>query len=359
MAGNEVELTFYNSGSHFNDEDLAHLWERFYQGSAGTDATGSGIGLNLVYELVKMHHGNIKLENIDGNEEKEQGVMFTLHFPYYNTPKPAIESNSKDTLLLVDDDTELVSYMSSQLEKDYNIIKAFSGENAWKQVLSQRPSAVVTDYRMPNGNGMELCQRIKGNPDTDNIPVILLTGEGDETLQLHSLNVQVDHYLEKPVNIVMLRSALQQVLRVRENIRNKARRSKVVDEMPKPTMENADDKLFSRVNDIIKKHLDDSEFSVQQLSEEVGISRVHLNRKMKERYGISPNIFIKSFRLKQAAYLLTNNRVNISEVAYKVGFSSHSYFTTSFHEYFGMSPKEFVAFYSAEENAEALQKLLE
>ena len=358
VAGNEVELTFYNSGSHFNDEDLAHLWERFYQGSAGTDATGSGIGLNLVYELVKMHHGTIKVKNLD-DDENTQGVEFTLHFPYFNAPSPATESSSKATLLLVDDDAELVRYMSSQLEKDYNIITAFSGESGWKQVLSQRPSAVVTDYRMPNGNGMELCQRIKSNPDTDNIPVILLTGEGDETLQLHSLNVQVDHYLEKPVNIVMLRSALQQVLRVRENLRNKARRAEVVDEMPKPVMENADDKLFSRVNDIIKKHLDDSEFSVQQLSEEVGISRVHLNRKMKERYGISPNIFIKSFRLKQAAYLLANNRVNISEVAYKVGFSSHSYFTTSFHEYFGMSPKEFVTFYSAEENAEALQKLLE
>ena len=359
IAGNEVELTFFNSGSRFNDEDLAHLWERFYQGSAGTDATGSGIGLNLVYELVKMHHGNIKVKNLEDNEN-EQGVEFTLHFPYFATPSPAAtESSSKATLLLVDDDTELVHYMSSQLEKDYNIITAFSGENGWKQVLSQRPSAVVTDYRMPNGNGMELCQRIKGNPDTDNIPVIMLTGEGDETLQLHSLNVQVDHYLEKPVNIVMLRSALQQVLRVRENMRNKARRAEVVDEMPKPVMENADDKLFSRVNDIIKKHLDDSEFSVQQLSEEVGISRVHLNRKMKEHYGISPNVFIKSFRLKQAAYLLAYNRVNISEVAYKVGFSSHSYFTTSFHEYFGMSPKEFVAFYSAEENAEALQKLLE
>lgn len=359
IAGNEVELTFFNSGSRFNDEDLAHLWERFYQGSAGTDATGSGIGLNLVYELVKMHHGNIKVKNLEGNEN-EQGVEFTLHFPYFAAPSPAVtESNNKATLLLVDDDTELVRYMSSQLEKDYNILTAFSGENGWKQVLSQRPSAVVTDYRMPNGNGMELCQRIKGNPDTDNIPVIMLTGEGDETLQLHSLNVQVDHYLEKPVNIVLLRSALQQVLRVRENMRNKARRAEVVDEMPKPVMENADDKLFSRVNDIIKKHLDDSEFSVQQLSEEVGISRVHLNRKMKEHYGISPNVFIKSFRLKQAAYLLAYNRVNISEVAYKVGFSSHSYFTTSFHEYFGMSPKEFVAFYSAEENAEALQKLLE
>ena len=113
------------------------------------------------------------------------------------------------------------------------------------------------------------------------------------------------------------------------------------------------------MHETIKKHIDDSEFSVQQLSDEVGISRVHLNRKMKEHYGVSPNIFIKSFRLKQAAYLLVNNSVNISEVAYRVGFSSHSYFTTSFHDYFGMSPKEFVAYYSDKENSEALQKLLE
>ena len=98
---------------------------------------------------------------------------------------------------------------------------------------------------------------------------------------------------------------------------------------------------------------------MQQLSEEVGISRVHLNRKMKERYGISPNAFVNSFRLKQAAQLLIYNKVNVSEVAYKVGFSSHSYFTTSFHNYFGISPKEFVAFYSDDANSEALKRLLE
>jgi len=245
------------------------------------------------------------------------------------------------------------------LEKDYNIISAFSGNSAWKQVLTCRPDVVVTDYRMPDGNGMELCQRIKGNPETDNTPIIMLTGEGDETLQLHSLNLQVDHYLEKPVNIMMIRSAIQQVLRVRENMRNKANRIEIGNELPKPVMENADDKLFGRINEAVKKHLDDSEFSVQQLSDEVGISRVHLNRKMKERYGVSPNVFIRSFRLKQAAYLLINNKVNVSEVAYKVGFSSHSYFTTSFHDYFGMSPKEFITYYSEEENSEALKKLLE
>ncbi|MBQ9363623.1 MAG: response regulator [Bacteroidaceae bacterium] len=353
VVGGQAELRFYNSGSHFSEEDINHLWERFYQGSAGTDASGSGIGLNLVNELVKMHHGTIQVKNLEPN-----GVEFTLHFPYLNTVQPN-EQNGRATILLVDDDTEISNYLRSQLEKDYNIITAFSGNSAWKQVLAQRPDVVVTDYRMPDGNGMELCQHIKGSPETDNTPIIMLTGEGDETVQLHSLNLQVDHYLEKPVNIIMLRSAILQVLRVRENMRNKVYRTEMGNELPKPVIENADDKLFGRINEAVKKHLDDSDFSVQQLSDEVGISRVHLNRKMKERYGVSPNVFIRSFRLKQAAYLLANNKVNVSEVAYKVGFSSHSYFTTSFHEYFGMSPKEFITYYSEEENSEALQKLLE
>lgn len=355
LLDNHVELRFFNNGAHFNEEDLSHLWERFYQGSAGTDATGSGIGLNLVYELVKLHHGTIDARNIE-----PEGVEFTLRFPCYHLAAPvASAGQTKPTLLLVDDDQELVAYVTSQLEKDYNITCAFSGNSGWKKALTLRPDVVVTDYRMPDGNGMELCQRIKSNPETDNTAVIMLTGEGDETLQLHSLNIQVDHYLEKPVNIMLLRSAISQVLRVRENMRNKARRTEIAGEMPKPVMENAEAKFWNRVNESIKKHLDDSEFSVQQLSEEVGISRVHLNRKMKEHYGVSPNVFIKSFRLKQAAYLLVNNSVNVSEVAYTVGFSSHSYFTTSFHDYFGMSPKEFITYYSAPENSEALQKLLE
>ncbi|MBR1521200.1 MAG: response regulator [Bacteroidaceae bacterium] len=358
LVGNHVELRFYNSGSHFNEEDLSHLWERFYQGSAGDGgAAGSGIGLNLVYELTKLHHGTIEARNVE-----PEGVEFILHFPYYNLPTSQVlksAASSKPTILLVDDDQEMINYIGKQLERDFNVIAAFSGNTGWKKVMSQRPDVVVTDYRMPDGNGMELCQFIKSNPETENIPIIMLTGEGDEMLQLHSLNTQVDHYLEKPVNIMLLRSAISQVLRVRESLWNKARRTEIAGEMPIPVMENADDKLFSRVNEAIKKHLDDSEFSVQQLSDEVGISRVHLNRKMKERYGVSPNIFIKSFRLKQAAYLLVHNNVNVSEVAYKVGFSSHSYFTTSFHDYFGMSPKEFILYYSEDEHKEALAKLLE
>ncbi len=165
--------------------------------------------------------------------------------------------------------------------------------------------------------------------------------------------------MEKPVNMAILHAAIEQVLHVRQTLRNKANRNETAVDMPKLELENLQERLFDRVKEIIKKHLDESDFSVQQLSEEVGISRVHLNRKMKNHYGVSPNTFIRSFRLKQAAYLLANNKANVNEVAYAVGFSSHSYFTTSFREYFGMSPKEFIAFYSKEENGDALQRLLD
>ena len=354
LEDNKVVLHFFNSGPQLSEEDLKHLWERFYQGSAGVDSNGSGIGLNLVHNLVKLHHGSIEAKNVD-----PVGVEFTLSFPYFNAPQTTNTIQTRATILIVDDDLELSKFMSDQLGKDYNIITAYSGNSAWKKVLAHRPDVVITDYRMPDGNGMELCQQIKSNPETNNTPVILLTGEGDEVLRLQSLNMQVDHYLEKPVNIVVLRSAISQVLRVRETLRNKANRAETVNDMPKPKLENAQEKFFQRVNEVIKEHLDESDFTVQQLCEEVAISRVHLNRKMKKHYGVSPNIFIRSFRLKQAAYLLAYNKANISEVAYAVGFSSHSYFTTSFREYFGMSPKEFALFYSEEENKEALQKLLE
>ena len=308
----------------------------------------------MVHELVKLHHGTIEAKNME-----PVGVEFVLHFPYFNGMQNTHINHTRPTLLLVDDDLELSNFMAEQLGKDYNIINAYSGNSAWKKVLAHRPDVVVTDYHMPDGNGIDLCLKIKSNPETNNTPVILLTGEGDESLQMQSLTMQVDHYMEKPVNMVMLRSAISQVLRVRQTLLNKMNRAEIANDMPQIEVEDAQEKFFTRVTEVIKSHLDEPDFSVQQLREEVGISRVHLNRKIKNRYGVSPNIFIRTFRLKQAAALLAYNKVNVSEVVYAVGFSSHSYFTTSFRETFGMSPKDFAAFYSKEENREALRKLLE
>ena len=352
--GNNAVLTFYNSGTHIDKADLDHLWERFYQGTTGSDCTGSGIGLNLVYELVKMHQGNVEARNVE-----PEGVEFIISLPLNALPQMVTEDNERKTVLLVDDDTELSTYIKSQLEKTYNIIVAFSGNAGWKAVLASRPDVVVTDYRMPDGNGMELSNKIKNQPETAHIPVIMLTGEGDETLQLLSLNNYVDHYLEKPVNIMMLRSAISQVLRVMDNLRIKANRKDIKVDSNNVASINMEERLYNRVNDIILKHIDNPEFSVMQLSEEVGMSRVHLSRKMKARYGVTTNVYIRIFRLKQAAYMLVHNKMTINDIANMCGFSSHSYFTTSFHEYYAMSPTEFAIFYSKEENKEALDKLLE
>lgn len=421
-----AEIRVYNSGSHLNPEDLNHLWERFYQSSSQSGREGSGIGLNLAYELVKLHHGVIDAHNIgeDGvefvvripmgsvhlsdaetaprEEAHEQSTVLGLaevadeaqservsvdDIPEGSTeeaapegepeaataePQPSeIETPDKDqstdnekgneqtSILIVDDDKELCQYVASEIGKEYKVQTAHSGNSAWQLILTSRPTIVVTDLMMPDGDGYDLCRRIKANPETDHIAVIMLTSESSEDNQLRSMTLQADHFLPKPFNLPLLRSAIAQVLRIRENIRNKMRRTEIGNSYGSIEVSSYEDQFIQRVRDLVLTHIDDSNFNVNELSREIGMSRVHLNRKLKEHFGISPIAYIRSVRLKQAAYLLVNNKVNISEVAYRVGFSSHSYFTSIFHDFFGMSPKEFVATYADNLNDETLHKLLE
>ena len=457
-----AEIRIYNSGSHLAAEDIKHLWERFYQGNSSKKSEGSGIGLNLSYELVHLHHGDISAHNVG-----DDGVEFVIRIPVGNvhlkeeelkpretssTPSQAPvlsdanpsagdssipttsniqeysgqesegqlsatetdedesegasistedekspnlekvdeadmedeaesddvdksdnevskakksskssskEINRQDLIMVVDDDKDLCEYVSQELSETYKVITSNSGNEAWNTLLVQRPSIVVTDLMMPDGDGYDLCRRIKANPETDNIAVIVLTSETDDDSRLRSMNLQADHFLPKPFNLALLQSAITQVLRVRENIRNKMRRTEIGQNYGSVEIDSFEDKFIQRVKEMVMSHLDDPDFNVNELSKEIGISRVHLNRKLKEHFGISPNAYIRSVRLKQAAYLLVNNKVNVSEVAYRVGFSSHSYFTSIFHDFFGMSPKEFVATYSANLNDETLQKLLD
>lgn len=385
------EIRVYNSGSYIAPRDLPHIFERFYQANNGTsDKAGSGIGLNLVTELVNLHHGTINVRNVDPD-----GVEFVMEFPLGNShlteeellpreeeTKQSEDDNSlfadievpdneeededdanterkKRTIMVVDDDKALCQYIKDQLQDTYNVIVAYGGNPAWQQILKLRPDAVVTDIRMPDGDGIELCKRIKSNPETNNIPVIMLTSENSDRAQIQSLNLDVDHFLSKPFNLLMLKGAIAQGIRIREQMVSRIHRTEIGFDYSAAKIDSVEDILFGKVNEALRKHLDDSSFGVRELASEIGVSRVHLNRKMKERYGMSPNSFIRSYRLKQAAYFLVNNDVNISEVAYRVGFSSHSHFSNTFREYFGMTPKEFIAYYSENMDDETLQKLLE
>lgn len=393
---NDISISVFNDGPQIPEKDMARLYERFFQSDISKNHHGSGIGLNLSHELVLLHHGKIETHNVPTG-----GVEFVIQLPIgcahltteELTPVPKaedrkesirdneemvhsvaedivisaisesevnpLEESAKPRVLIVDDDRELCEYLQEQLQGHYNVMITFGGNTAWEIVKKHRPDIVITDYMMPDGTGIELTQRIKSNTELDNIPIIMVTGEDDESIQLQSLKLKVDHFMQKPFNLTILEGYILQALGVRENTRRHTKRTDFADKMGKMEMASAEENLYNRITKTLQQHLDDSDYGVRELSEDVGISRVHLNRKMKERYGLSPNAFIKSFRLKQAAYLLINNQVNVSEVAYKVGFSTHSHFSSSFREFFGMSPKEFIAYYTQEENKEALKKLLE
>ena len=184
----------------------------------------------------------------------------------------------------------------------------------------------------------------------------MLTSSTDEQSHNRCIKSGADRFFTKPISLEILKSALASAIATRETIKNKYTRE-IDYGYGDIKMNNADNQLATKVIAIIRKNIENTEFSVEELSREVGMSRVHLNRKLKEMMNISPSNLIRSIRLKQAAYLLINNKVNISEVAYKVGFSTHSYFSNSFHDYFGMTPKEFTAQYMNCTDEETLKKI--
>lgn len=397
--GEVVRIVIFNSGSSLTETDMRHIFERFYQGKNSSENSGSGIGLNIANELAELHHGRISVTNIES-----RGVEFTVLLPLGNAhfspseiaveEEPSAESpalvqadlipdkedinkvySSSDfsveeigetevedsnavTVMLVDDDSSFLAYLREELS-DYNIVTAISGNEAWGQLLVSAPDVVVTDLVMPNGDGYELCHRIKHNIDTDNIPVIVLTSETSDSNAEQAMRCEADRFLTKPINITLLRGAIVQSLKVRRNILSKLRRVDLGFDYDSVQMTSGDTKLMQRVMENIRKNLSDSEFNVEKLSQEVGISRVHLNRKLKELLNTSPSSLIKSVRLKQAAFLLIENDVTVAEIAYSVGFSSPSYFTSNFTSYFGMTPKAFVSNYLKNPNDEKLKKLLE
>ena len=396
LAGNVaeyVEFIIFNTGNPIEERHLSRLFDRFYQVDVADAKVGSGVGLNLAKMLVELHHGEISAYNTD------EGVSFRVRIPVGSSHLSAEEltkpTNHKDLytkthskleehsssredvtftaevkeeaqkhgrakrrIVLVDDDSEMRAYLKHELQSIYNIEVAASGKEAWAKISTTIPDAVITDLVMEGMDGAELCEKMKKNPGTNHIPVILLTSSQDEQSQQRSIESGADRFFTKPISLDMLKSAIASAISTRDTIRNKF--SKEIDYGYTETqMTDSGNQLIDKVIKTIRANMENTDFSVEMLSHEVGMSRVHLNRKLKELMNISPSNLIKSIRLKQAAYLLLNNKVNISEVAYKVGFSTHSYFSNSFHDYFGMTPKEFVSKYMDCKDEETMKKIFE
>lgn len=390
-VGDNVEFVIENSGTPIDEKHLEKVFERYYQADIRDAKMGSGVGLHLTKMLVGLHHGNISVSNIkDGvafkitipegcshlsSEEmtkpENHKDLYTKHIAApdehsstedvtYSVSEenedPAKQNKARKNIILIDDDSEMRAYLRQELQSIYNVEVYSNGKDAWARISTSIPDAVITDLIMEKMDGAVLCEKIKKNPGTNHIPVILLTSSADEFSQQRCIDSGADRFFTKPISLEILKSAVANAIATRETMKNKYSRDLDYG-YGDMKMANTNNELVIKVISTIRKNIENPDFSVEELSKEIGMSRVHLNRKLKETMNISPSNLIRSIRLKQAAYLLINNKVNISEVAYKVGFSTHSYFSNSFHDYFGMTPKEFTAQYMNCTDEETLKKL--
>ncbi len=366
-------IAIRNNGEKIQEDKLERIFERFYQTpSAANDRhVGTGIGLDLTRSLVELHHGTITAHNL------EEGCEFVVTIPLGNAHlrpeemvveeepeetdtviiepeeqvvedtaegEPLQKFNTRMTIVIAEDDDEIREYLATELSQDYDVHAAPNGREALSEIYRVHPSIVISDVMMPEMDGNALCSKLKTNPTTNHIPVVLLTAKSTDESRLEGLETGADAYIVKPFNMDILKRTIFNLISSHQLLRLKYGRNDNLEqhlsEVEVPM--SPDEKLLERVMNSINKHLDDSELSVDTIAGEVGISRVHLHRKMKELTGQTPHDFIRNIRLKRAATMLASQGMNVTEVMYACGFSNSTSFSTIFKRFYGMSPRDYM-----------------
>ena len=251
--------------------------------------------------------------------------------------------NRKLTLVIAEDDEEIRNYLESEFSKDYDIHACTNGREALGEVIRTKPDLVLSDIMMPEMDGNTLCTRIKTNPNTNSIPVVLLTAKNRDEDKLESLETGADAYIVKPFNMEILRRTIMNLINKHRLLRLKYERNDSLEEqIDEIELKSPDEKLLERIMECINKNLNNSDLSVDMIADTVGISRVHLHRKMKDLTGQTPHDFIRNIRLKKAAQLLANQGMNVTEVMYACGFANSASFSTVFKKFYGMSPRDYM-----------------
>ncbi len=358
-------LTVSDTGIGFNDEDASKLFERFYQGknASGFHMEGTGIGLNLTRSLVLLHGGTINARN---RNDGQTGAVMTVTLPALDKTTETMDEMtrtvyaaateqvgswtlgkgthkvSKVTILVVDDDRELAQYIQRELAEWYRVDSCPNGKMALETLLKGNYDLVVSDVIMPEMDGITLLKKIKANSRISHIPVVLLTSKSEVSDRLEGLKHGADAFLAKPFSIEELHVRIDNLIANVRRLKGKFSGAQQQEQhLERVEMESPNDVLMRRIMRCVNEHLSDSDFSVEDLTREVGISRAQLHRKMKEITGISTGEFIRNLRLEQAARIIREQDVNITQVAYAVGFNNANHFSTIFKRHFGMTPSEY------------------
>jgi YesN/AraC family two-component response regulator len=307
--------------------------------------------------IVEMHHGTIEAANRDDS----QGSIFTVRLPLGNAhltkeeilvpesqeqKSTKVKPQSNYRMLVVDDDEEIGNYISQELGVFYHITPVTSAREALRLLLSaeadRQYDLVVSDVMMPEMDGFTFLRMIKTNMNLSHIPVVMLTSKSDVANRLEGLEKGADAFLAKPFDMEELHMVINNL--ISKNLRLKGKYSgsqQQKDKVEEAKVKGNDELLMERIMKVVNKHLSDSDFSVDTLTTEVGISRTQLHRKMKEMTGLPVSEFIRNIRLEQAARLLEEQKINVTQVAYTVGFNNPAHFSTVFKKQFGISPTEY------------------
>ncbi len=373
-GGTWAQISISDTGVGISEKDQERIFERFTRVNEDKAVPGMGIGLDLVNSLCSIHKGRINVCSVPGSES-----TFMLEIPIYKeayaaediSVQPALQPYAEPevkmladdkgqpiqgvtvekqadapegakTILLVEDNNDLRHVLAQSLREHFIVEEAPNGAIALDVARNLSPDLIVSDVIMPEMNGFDLCHTIKYNFETSHIPVILLTARTDDTSKTEAYSYGADSYLTKPVNFDMLLARINGILEAREGLRDYYRRRCIfAPEINNTIIPRLDEEFIEKATHVIEENIENPEFNVQALTDEMATSKSMLYRKFNKLLGVTPNDMIKNIRIRYAADMLANGSATVSEVAYSIGFNDLSYFGKCFKKVYGISPSEY------------------
>ena len=367
LMGKRVCVRIEDSGLGISIDEQQHIFDWFYQGQASTSSPGSGIGLALAKELVHLHQGTLSV-----NSEPGRGSVFELSLPLTQPVLPIVdaelsqvlapralsdgfitetpfqettanisnEQESEVTLLLIENNSDVATFLRDKLRAHFQISTATDGTDGLHQALNMLPDLIICDVMMPGKNGLELVTQLKNDWRTSHIPVVILTARNTPDQQLEGVKAGADLYLTKPINPTYLIESVKALMRYRDRIRDQFRRELSLDTVT-ITPQRTDRAFVEKLAQLVEANLANPDLTVDDLADQIGMSRMQLYRKIKAQLGCSVTDYIQTVRLNKARELLVKPTTTVADVAYSVGFSSPTYFATAFKNKFNLTPSEF------------------
>ena len=364
-GGEQFCIEVEDNGMGVSDDEKEKIFAAFYQ--ARDNKPGTGIGLNIVKNLVDAHHGMVEVKSEVGKgatfivtlpvnqqdavvEEAEE--MVKMEDALENEMESNLAADGNDTqayqheqqlpsMLVVDDDEDMRNFVKAQFNKCYMVYTAENGKEALLVLEQHRVTLIVSDWMMPEMDGPEFCRQVRQNPNTSHLPFVMLTAKTDDTSKTEGMNCGADIYIEKPFSMKYLEASVRNLIEMRRLLQSKFSHTPL-EPIGKIATNEVDNEFLAKMNQIIEENISNPELNVVFLAGQMGMSRSSLFNKIRGLADVTPNEMIQLVKLKKAARLLKEGSYRVSEVSYMVGFSSPSYFAKCFQKQFGVKPMDFV-----------------